>query len=63
MKSEDSSRDREEEWTKEEMQVYQHGELALCAAVLKQWRQDGSPVNCDIEAWKDMFIKIYEVVV
>lgn len=31
------------DWTKEELTVYSNGMLALFAAVIKQWKKDGSP--------------------
>lgn len=31
------------DWTKEELTVYNDGMIALFAAIIKQWKKDGSP--------------------
>lgn len=44
----------DEEYTKQELTVYQNGFKALAAAVYKQWLIDGSPAESkeQVEIWK-----------
>lgn len=48
--------DRKEdgEWTKEELTLIKHGPEALVRAVVKQWKDDGSPDDPGITQWLEM---------
>ena len=51
------SKDKNDDWTAEELQIYKNPVAALAYAVLKQWIVDGKPKSYETEVkkWKEIF--------
>lgn len=48
----------DKEWTKEELTLIKRGPEALIRAVVKQWKEDGSPEDPGILPWLSMLNQI-----